>query len=205
MPVRNRPDERYEPDPERQPPVSGEREVELSPTVEGVVTDGPPLLRISPPPHALPRTDVFVGAVGAMGASSSRSRRRATPPVARVLVLGAVAATLVPWALASLEVEGLDDVRIRMALIGMTMLKAAVLAIATGALFWRLRRPASAARRAGYVLGTWSLALGVGFVASRTMPFSGTLLFDAGLVTLVALAASDERLRTGRTTRLPIP
>lgn len=187
MPVRDEPEGRFEPDPPRHPRPGREREIEVVRGYEGTLADGPEPHRFSPPaqPSRSPTSD---------------PRTRATPrPSRRLLLAGTVAAAALPWALAHPAAPRIEDTRLLGLILGMTALKASAVIVAAGAVFWRLKRHVSGARRAGYLAGVWAMALGVGLVASRTLPFGGTLVFDAGLLALLALAVGDDRLRHGRT------
>lgn len=188
MPVREKPEDRTEPDPPRQPRVSVEREVGVSHAVEGAVADAPAVARLSPIEAAKQR---------AVPAHHDRGRRRRKLRFA--LVFGAALLGFLPWALRlsdSIGRSAVDGVLgADLLLMGMTMLKVVMATAATGGVSWRLRRRASSGRRFGYVAGAWMIALGVGCIAVRVNHLSGTLLFDAGVLLLLACAIGDDVLR----------
>ena len=188
MPVREKPDGWLEPEVPRQPRASTEREVGVSRAVDSPVAEGPAAARLSPIEAAKRRSTV-----------SHHDRGRRRRKLRLMLVAGAMILALTPWTLRMTEMVGqapLDAaLGIDLLLIGMTILKVVMAVAALGVITWRLRRRASSGRRAGYVLGTWMMALGVGFIAIHENYLLGTVLFDAGAVLLVACGVGDEMLR----------
>ena len=192
MAVRDERDERSEPERPRQSSVSAEREIARP--VEGIVADGPIHVRHSPPPQAAPSQP------GMPAFAHHHHHHHPSAVGLRVMfVTGIVFAIVLPIALQHPEAPRLRDAGLGALLTGMAALKAVATVITAFVVMWRLRRHTTSARRAGYVLGSWLMALGVGLIVSSTLPFYGALSFDVGLVTLLALAATDERLRRGRT------
>lgn len=219
MDRRAKPDHRHQPAQARQSGVSVEREIEVSRTfegtaIEGIVSDGPlPPLRQSLPPAAPQLTDP--------GFTRSRKVRRARTRVVVVTALVTAFAAALPWlsdvsrtrvALApGLGLPREVDLEPALAalLVGMAALKTGVLLVAMGAVLWRVgRHGLSAGRRWGYELSLWTMAAGVGLVLGRvphvgTALVGGALVFDAGVLAMLAFAASDDRLRYGRGTSRP--
>ena len=200
MPVRDKREELTQPEAPRTPRASIEREVEVMRAAEGQVMDGPVASHGSQ------------GSQGSQGSRGSRGDAPATFPTPHfhhhhghgstgirvLLVSGAVFAVLVPTALQHPEAPRIPDVELATMLMAMAALKAVATLVACAGVMWRLRRHASLGRRTGYLLGAWLMALGVGLIVSHSLPFSGALAYDVGLVLVLALAASDERLRRGR-------
>src|SRR5690349_680402 len=149
MPVREKPDGWLEPELPRTPRGSVEREVNVSHAVEGTVSDGPAIARVTPA-QAAQRTP--------NKAHPDRTRRRRKLRFA--FILGALLLALVPPMLAAdhllshsqLAFAALDPDSMRTA---MTIFKGILLLVAVGALSWRLRRRAAAGRRVAYFLGAW--------------------------------------------------
>lgn len=193
MPVREKSDEWTDPELPPRPRASVEREVDLSHVVEGVVQDGPVIVRVTPIDTAKQRTG---------STHHERHQRRRKLRVA--LVAGAVLLAMLPWTLRLAEatdplpaapVIGEDSF-----LTAMTVLKALTLAITLGALSWRLRRRASRGLRVGYFGGTWTMAVGFGLIAIHEGWMAGAMLFDAGAALLLLCALGDEHLRSDRAT-----
>jgi peptidoglycan/LPS O-acetylase OafA/YrhL len=190
MPV---PDERSEAERSRQSRVSAEREVGLPVPIEGVIGDGPPPFRRAQGSARTPARS-FPEA-----ASLPPHRHHHSTTGQRIaFVTGLAFAALLPAVLAHPEAPKVDDAAFALLLMGMATLKTVGTVIVALAVMWRLRRHMSMVRRAGYLVAPWLMALGVGLIASATLPFYGALAFDVGLVLLLILAASDERLRRGR-------
>jgi hypothetical protein len=198
MAVRDERDERSEPARPRQSPVSAE--LQISRPVEGIVADGPPPLRQSAPQQA-PHLDPHLAPHPAMPGFAHHHHHHHSPAIGlRVMfATGIVFAVVLPIALQHPEAPRVRDASLGVLLTGMAALKAIATVITAFVVMWRLRRHTTSARRTGYVVGSWLMALGVGLMVSSTLPFYGALSFDAGLVTLLALGATDERLRRGRT------
>ena len=197
MPVREKSDGWREPEVPQRPSASVEREVDLSHAVDGVVSDGPVILRVTP-----------IDAAKQHGSSGHHDRVRRRTKLRVVLVAGAIVLGAMPWALRMSEVLGpipaaplLDEDTL---LTTMTLFKAVLAVTLLGALSWRLRRRASLGRRIAYFAGMWSMAIGFGLVAIHEGWVAGTLLFDAGAVLLVIAAMSDEKLRHERPPGPPV-
>lgn len=189
MAVRDEHQARAEAESPRQSGVSAERQLQLRAPVEGTIADGPVTSRTSAP----------AAAVAGFPGSPLHHHHRASAVGMRVLfVTGVVTLTILPIALQHPEAPDLPDAGLAALLTGMATLKSVATLIACVAVMWRLKRHASAGRRSGYLVGPWLMAFGVGLIVSATLPFLGALAFDAGLVLLLALAVSDERLRRGR-------
>ena len=196
MPVREKSDGWREPEVPQRPSASVEREVDLSHAVDGVVSDGPVILRVTP-----------MDAAKQHGHSGHHDRARRRNKLRIVLVAGAVVLGALPWALRITEV--LDPIPAA-PLLGedallttMTLLKAVLAVILLGALSWRLRRRASLGRRIAYFAGMWSMAVGLGLVAIHEGWLAGTLLFDAGAVLLLLAAMGDDKLHRERPSGIP--
>ena len=197
MPVRQKPDGWLEPEMPRASRMSVEREVDVSHAIEGSVSDGPPVLRVTPAQAAQRQANHL---------HPDRTRRRRKLRFA--FILGALLLAIVPPMLAAegklssaqLAFGALDS----SALLAMvTTLKGILLLVAMGALSWRLRRRAARTQRAGYFAGVWAMALGTGLVATRAGGFSGSMLFDAGLLLVIACGIRDEYWRHTRATGTP--
>lgn len=222
MDRRAKPDHRHQPAQARQSGVSVEREVEVSRTfegtidgaIEGIISDGPlPPIRERPAPAAPQLTDP--------GFTRSRKVRRVRTRIVVVTALVAAFTASLPWlsdvtrtrvALApGLGLPREVDLEPALAalLVGMAALKTGVVLVAMGAVLWRVgRHGLSAGRRWGYELSLWTMAAGVGLVLGRvphvgTALVGGALVFDAGVLAMLAVAASDDRLRYGRTPPRP--
>ena len=197
MPVREKPDGWLEPEFPRQSRGSVEREVNLSHAIEGTVSDGPALARMTPIEAAQRRTGM---------PPHDRGRRRRKLRLS--LVLGALLLAALPLVLQNAgmvrdEQFSLAVVHPGSLLTGMSIVKAAMATAAIIAIAWRLRRRASVARRVGYFGGTWAMAAGLGLVNTGAGQIAGTLLFDTGIIVLVAFAVGDEYLRRDRPTTTP--
>lgn len=171
------------------PPGSGtEREVERPPVVEkpaqGPIGSGSPILHESPAtPHpAYAEIPVIVPTATTRW---ERSLHHARALLATGLVV-AVAAPLI--GLAVLRVAPghvsvrhlLDDLRPATAIEALIALGAAVLA-------WRrLRRHTSLHRRGAFMLAAWATAAGVALVGSGVSVGYGEVVFDVGLLVLLA-------------------
>jgi hypothetical protein len=194
MPVREKPDDWLEPEIPRQPRVSVEREVGVSQAIDGAsatVSDAPAVVRVSPIEAARQRSGV---------GHHDRGRRRRK--LRSALVAGALLIALIPGTLRLSDAVGtlaIDSVLGADLLLNwMTILKLVIAATTVGAVAWRLRRRASNARRAGYFAGTWTMALGVGFIAIHENYLVGTVLFDAAVVLIVACTIGDDVWRRER-------
>jgi hypothetical protein len=201
MPVREKPDDRREPEIPRQSRAGVEREIGVSHAIDGggvshVAADGLAAARLTPIEAA--RQRVGVG-------HHDRGRRRRK--LRSLLVLGAIGIAMLPGSLRLSEVAGMaaldTALGIDFLLNWMTVLKLVMAATTLGAVAWRLRRRASGLRRVGYVAGTWVMALGVGFIAIHENVIVGTVLFDAAVVLLVACAARDDVIRRDRPSGIP--
>jgi hypothetical protein len=199
MPVREKPDGWLEPEVPRQPRVSVEREVGVSHAIDGMVAEGPVPARLTPMDAARQRSD-----------SGHHDRGRRRRKLRSALILGAILIAAIPWSLRMAEVAGDAPFDALLGadtlLTGITILKVVMTAAALGAVAWRLRRRASGGRRTGYFAGTWAMALGTGIIAIHESPLTGSLLFDAGAVLLLACAAGDEHvIRRERPSVTPKP
>jgi hypothetical protein len=184
MPVHDKPDGTHDVGLTRQARVSVEREVEVSRAVEHLDPEGSTV------------SLVMADQVAARHAHRGRSRERRRRRLRLSLVLGALALVVAP---SLVLIEGTADVLADATLhVSVLLLKAISAVVALGAVSWRLRRHASAARRTGYFAGVWAMALGLGVVAARAFPLGGSLLFDAGVLGLLVLALGDDRLRGER-------
>lgn len=184
MAVREKPDERLEPDTRRQPRGSIEREVGVSRAVEGPVSDIEPHVQ-SPAEQSTRRT---------RHSHSDRSQRRRRR-LRLVLVVMAVAFVVAPTLL--VPEQGGVFVFLTMAT-GVLVVKGISTLVALSAVTWRLRRHASGLRRFGYFAGVWAMSIGLGLVAARAFPLGSTITFDAGVLVLFVQFLGDDRLRGER-------
>jgi hypothetical protein len=197
MPVREKPDDWLEPEFPRPTRASVEREVNVSHAIDGMVSDGPALARVTPIEVAQRRPGI---------PPHDRGRRRRKLRFS--LVLGALLLAALPLVLQSAgmvrdEQFSLEAVRPGTLLTGMWIVKAAMATVALVAIAWRLRRRASVARRIGYFAGTWAMAAGLGLVNTGAGQVAGTLLFDSGIIVLMAFAFGDDYLRRDRAPTTP--
>ena len=170
------------------PPRHSDREVELSPTVEGRMADT----------TTRGRADTSGAHATYESKGASRTYDRPGRGTYIMLSAGAVVMLLVPvMILAALDRAGEGGV-----VLGPTTRAriAAPLQLGVGLfgvlLVWRrLRRSISPALRTAYVAAAWLLCLGASLVVTRLDPRTGDVVFDAGTLGIFALLLGDSVLR----------